>query len=534
MLGVPVMIRSEMRQRFRSAVVAASILVVSAAVAGLPAGPATADPSTALLAWGENLYGEVGNGTETTSPPYGVLTPVPVASPAGQNVIQTSQAAGVIIVTYALHADGTLWKWGPTPSQVTVPGPVRQVSVSSFGDHGLIVGQDGTLWGWGRNLHGQLGIGQTDTIIRPDTALVRIPLTGVVEAAAGDSFSVALTSDGKVWTWGDGRRGEIGDGTVSSTPRTSPGQVVMAGQFVHVTARHSTAFAVRSDGALFGWGDNRVGQLGIGTTSDAEPSPQASGPAHVHFTQVAVGGSHVLAIATDSTVWSWGDNGAGAVGDGTTFSPRATPVHLGLSGITHVSAGLSGSVAVGGGKLWYWGDNAFGAAGNGTAGRTPITTPTIPPGMDRGVVWADAKETTVYAAMQVRTVPGVIGATEVQASDAITAAGLTPRVTRSPVCTNPGKVVNQSPEAGAQQASGTSVAFTVDTCVAVPGVMGATEAQANSAITAAGLIPSASHGKVCVDPGNVYGQSPSAGTPRPPGSTVNFNVDTAPRTCAIR
>jgi alpha-tubulin suppressor-like RCC1 family protein len=141
-------------------------------------------------------------------------------------------------------------------------------------------------------------------------------LSNVIAIAAGDTHTVALKSDGTVWTWGDNSFGQLGDGT--TTLRTTPVQVSGLGNVLAIAAGVWHTVALKSDGSVWVWGDNNSGQLGNGT-ADTSPHPtpnQASGLSSI--IAIEAGEHHVVALKSDGTVWTWGNNGLGQLGDGTT------------------------------------------------------------------------------------------------------------------------------------------------------------------------------------------------------------------------
>lgn len=252
--------------------------------------------------------------------------------------------------------DGTL-AGRPVPGQVTgMLDGVRQVSAGT--GHSLALLSDGDVWSWGDNGYGQLGDGGG-----PDRAApVRVVgLSGVRQVAAGDQHSIAVKTDGTVWTWGANGRGRLGDGTVTTRP--VPVQVPGISTAVQVAAGAATSYAVLANGYVLAWGSNSYGQIGDGTTVDRllpVPVADLNGA-----TQVAAGSFHAVALrAVSGTVYGWGYNQHGGVGDGTT-APRWAPVPVpGLNNVTAVAAGGFFSLALVKDKtVWGWGNNGHGQLG---------------------------------------------------------------------------------------------------------------------------------------------------------------------------
>ena len=320
-----------------------------------------------VWAWGDNTYAQLGDGAEMTraapSTVPGLTGVVAVAVAGGGGLTAGGQ-------TFALKSDGTVWAWGSnvgsgssnSSSPVQVQGLNAVAAVSAGAIHSLALTSDGSVWAWGNNAYGQLGDGTTTNHYSP----VQVPgLTGVAAVAAGLGYSLALKSDGSVWAWGWNYSGQLGDGT--NTPSYSPRPVPGLGGVVAVAAGWNHALAVKSDGSVWAWGYNARGELGDGTISSGiTPNPPKQVPGLTDVVAVAAGGSHSLALKAGGSLWAWGDNSTGELGDGTT-TIRPSPIRVpGLTGVTKFAAGLSYSLALtSDGSLWAWGDNAYGQLGNG-------------------------------------------------------------------------------------------------------------------------------------------------------------------------
>lgn len=221
--------------------------------------------------------------------------------------------------------------------------------------------EPGAGWAWGGNGSGQLGNGTTTG--RTSAAAIN-SLSDVVEVEAGREHSIALRSDGTVWTFGFNEMGQLGDGT--STNRTSPVQVSGLSGVVDIAGGHYHSLALLADGTVRGWGYNSFGQLGNGATSSAQRTPVVAGPLS-DVVAIAGGRDMSYALRSDGTVWGWGLNTTGQVGDGTT-TMRTRPVRVGsLTDITAIAGGRDHGLAVrSDGTVWAWGDNTQGQVGDGT------------------------------------------------------------------------------------------------------------------------------------------------------------------------
>jgi alpha-tubulin suppressor-like RCC1 family protein len=237
---------------------------------------------------------------------------------------------------------------------------------------------DGTVWAWGKNDVGQLGNGTTTNSLVP----VQVKgqggvgnLGSVVAISAGEFFSVALKSDGSVWAWGLNDVGELGNGTTTNS--LVPVQVNLAGVVVAISAGEAHSLALLNDGTVWGWGDNYFGELGDGSTLNARPTPVQvlQSPGGSNFTNVkavSAGGYFSIALKNDGTVWSWGSGLKGQLGDGRggpTPSPSPNPIQVSvLANVQAISVGEDQSLSIRGDikTLWAWGGNAYGQIGDGT------------------------------------------------------------------------------------------------------------------------------------------------------------------------
>jgi alpha-tubulin suppressor-like RCC1 family protein/PKD repeat protein len=226
------------------------------------------------------------------------------------------------------------------------------------------------------NGNGQLGDGTTEDRHTPVqvSGLATVTVTAV---AAGDAHSMALTADNTVWTWGVNDNGQLGDGT--TTERDAPGQLSGLTGITAIAAGAHHSLALKSNGTIWGWGLNDNGQLGDGTTTERETPVQVSGLTGV-IIAIAAGEKHSLALMGDGTVWAWGNNDNGQLGDGT-LAERHAPVKVAsLAAITAIAAGNLHSLALtGDGAVWSWGDNEFGQLGDGTTDdrSTPVSVSSL-------------------------------------------------------------------------------------------------------------------------------------------------------------
>ncbi len=330
-----------------------------------------------VVASGDNTYGQLGDGT--------TINRTSAVAAAGLSGIVGISAG--YYHALAVKGDGTVRAWGfggngqlgdgttvskPTPIQV--PGLTGIVGVAAGDRHSLAVKNDGTVWAWGNNGNGQLGDG-TNTF-RPSPVQV-IQLTGVVAVSAGAAFSIALKSDGTVWGWGTNGAGQLGDGT--NTQRLSPVQVAGLTGVISIAAGPAAhTLALKSDGTVWGWGYNAYGELGDGSSTTRFNIVRASDLTSI----IAIAGvnDHSLAVKSDGTVFSWGLNNVGQLGTGN-ISQRLVPGPVtGFTGGLAVAAGDSHSLALkNDGFVWAWGSNAVGQFGVATpaSSTVPVVGPFI-------------------------------------------------------------------------------------------------------------------------------------------------------------
>jgi alpha-tubulin suppressor-like RCC1 family protein len=257
-----------------------------------------------------------------------------------------------------------------TPQPVRLPADVWQVTSGS--DFGVALRGNGTVWSWGANYNGQLGNGSTDPDSNPRPVA---GLRGIVQVSAGDWHVLALDGAGDVWSWGGNERGQLGDGTTDGELR--PHRIAGLSGFIQVAAGGRTSLGLRADGSVWAWGANDWGELGDGTRTDNATPHQVPGIAGVVQVVSAIGGTHSVALRADGTVWGWGGNAFGQLGNNSTGSwfVLAPLPALGVSGATQIAAGATDTLALVGGQVWGWGGNVFGELGVGDADARPVPAP---------------------------------------------------------------------------------------------------------------------------------------------------------------
>ncbi|MBI5562413.1 MAG: chitobiase/beta-hexosaminidase C-terminal domain-containing protein [Deltaproteobacteria bacterium] len=322
---------------------------------------------SAVVAWGANWYGQLGDGTTTDrhTPEQG-----------GYGISGVVALAGGSYHTLALKNDGTVWAWGYnskgqlgdgtyaasyTPVQVSNLTGVVAISAGLY--HSVALRNDGTVWCWGYGYYGQLGNGGSGSQNVPVQASGPGNVTAV---SAGHYHTIALTGNGDVYGWGYNYYGQAGDGSGGSYNKYKYAPVksaVTGAVSIGTSGYHS--LAVLASGEVRGWGYNPYGQLGDGTTTTSYAPVAAAGITNA--VSVKAGLTSSAALLSDGTVWTWGYNRYGDLGDGT-YNNRYTPGQVpGLAGVTMIGSGEDHYIAVdNNGAVWAWGNNGDGEMGDGT------------------------------------------------------------------------------------------------------------------------------------------------------------------------
>jgi alpha-tubulin suppressor-like RCC1 family protein len=326
--------------------------------------------------WGSNYLGTLGSGG---GPLESRTTPVAVRMPEG---VRFTAISAQEHHTLALSSTGKAYAWGwngsgqlgdgsttsrPTPVLVHMPEGVSLTAISAGGYHSMALASTGVVYTWGSNDSGQLGDGTLAYRLTP-AAVSAPPGVSFAAVAAGYGFSVALSSTGAAYAWGSNSSGQLGDGTL--TRRTTPVAVRMPTgvTFTSISASVHT-LALTSTGAAYAWGYNYYGQLGTGTDATGLVPVAVRMPEGVSLATARAGFYHSVALSTTGTVYTWGWNHYGQVGDGTTtnrYLPFAVAVPDGVA-FEAIAGGGGHSMALSTtGTLYAWGRNSVGQLGDGT------------------------------------------------------------------------------------------------------------------------------------------------------------------------
>jgi alpha-tubulin suppressor-like RCC1 family protein/PKD repeat protein len=273
----------------------------------------------------------------------------------------------------ALKADGTVWAWGVNSSgqlgnggtsssslPVLVSGLNDVIAISAGGNVSMALKSDGTVWAWGTNDSGQAGNGTSGG---SNTVPVKSGVNNVIAIAAGFYHCAAVKSDGNVWEWG-------------WMPGATPTQVAGISNVVSVADGSGTyplTLALKSDGTVWAWGQNDYGQLGNGSTTSSPYVPVQVASLN-NVVSIAVGDKTAVAVKGDGTVWTWGSNDWGLLGNGSgdSYSTVAVQVNS-LTGVSGISLSSWTALAVkSDGTIWAWGNNWESQLGDGTGNNSSV------------------------------------------------------------------------------------------------------------------------------------------------------------------
>jgi len=340
-----------------------------------------------VWAWGDNTYGQLGinNNNDSATPVQVLILNNIVAIAAGWTH------------NLALQSDGTVWAWGRNnfgqlginnshaDQKIPIPVPgLSGVMYIAAGAYHSLARTSGDFLAWGYNADGELGVedyAQRDvpTHVSNTSGLWYYNVTAI---AAGAYHSLAIGGGGQVWAWGANNRGQLGLGNGTTSPKNTPQQISVGG-FPGVKAiagglYHSLAID-NDPGYVWAWGDNTYGQLGSGNPPVAYNATPAHYWSSYGVQAISAGVAHSLAIDSSGSVWSWGYNDHGQLGDNSTTT-RSTPVQVGsgLPSMTTISGGGHFSLSAGSPTAIYsWGANSDGQLGNGNAPTDSLIPTTV-------------------------------------------------------------------------------------------------------------------------------------------------------------
>lgn len=278
-----------------------------------------------LWVCGRNNYGQLGLGYTSNSV---VTTPSQLISTDSDWIVVKSGCSHNI----ALKSNGTIWTWGRnnkgqigdnTVTNRTTPREIGTDSDWSIVNGGyyytMAIKTNNTLWTWGDDDYGQLGLGfitpnmKTPCLIGSDSDWINV--------AGGREHTIALKTNGTIWSWGGNGYGQLGLG--HSSTRTTPCQIDTNTDWVTITTGYKYSLALKTNGTIWSWGNNNYGQLGLGDIGINRNTPTQIG-SDSNWYNVTAGGesdlsSHTIAKKTNGTLWAWGNNYYGQLGLGDTI-----------------------------------------------------------------------------------------------------------------------------------------------------------------------------------------------------------------------
>jgi alpha-tubulin suppressor-like RCC1 family protein len=341
-----------------------------------------------VWSWGRNDDGQLAYFTPNTSCntcPSNAHSDSPGQS---QGLTQAvSSVSGGLETSQAITADTTVWSWGgsltygqpATPTQIT---GISGIAIGTGGGTGscceyrVALTADGTVWNWG-NLLGTSNYSSTPVKVGGGGSFVAL--------AAGDNHVMALRADGTVWAYGNNASGQLGNS--SQTSSTSFVQVKGVGGSGYLTgisavaAGGSHSLAVKSNGTVYSWGSNSSGQLGVdngkkgvsmSTTPVQVKDPTDSTGNLTRVISIAAGSTHSVGLKSDGSVWTWGDNSSGQLGvNNSSIASSFNPLQVAVSGIVQIAShgdARTTQALDSGSHLWGWGRNYWGELGIGSDG----------------------------------------------------------------------------------------------------------------------------------------------------------------------
>ncbi|MFV0485513.1 MAG: RCC1 domain-containing protein [Candidatus Saccharimonadales bacterium] len=387
-----------------------------------------------VFTWGSNYYGALGNGTYTDS-----SLPQDITARFGSETVTKLVVNGP---TFAFTESGKIFAWGyngygalgtgdtvhhNTPQDITSKFGSETVSyIYSNVYSSYAITTSGKVFAWGENASGQLGTGNTTNSLTPQDITSRFGTETVTRISVDGSSNayvhvVATTASGKVFTWGDNRRGELGTGnnTSYSVPQNISSRFGSE-KITQVATGAYTVIALAESGSVFTWGANTNGQIGNGTTTDYNtPQDITSRFGTETVTQIATGSFHNAALTESGKVFTWGRSVFGSLGNGSVpdqSTPQDISAQFGSETISQLAVGSTSSMVIAdSGKVFSWGHNANGQLGTGN--KTNYTTPqeitdnfglTMPPVIQVVSIFFNSAEVTEFEVIDENTIRMIV------------------------------------------------------------------------------------------------------------------------------
>ncbi len=322
-----------------------------------------------LFSWGNNESGELGLGDTAKFLKYN--SPRLVGNDSTWSIVSSDFG-----ITTAIKNDGSLWSWGEQyngelgiglPNKFKTQNPIRigndndWIDISTSNGHTIALKSKGTLWGWGLANYG------ADTVIQNHPVQIGTDTNWKV-ISVGSAFSIAIKSDGTLWSWGVGADGA---GNFCNKPkRIGTGNI-----WKYISAGLQHTIALKNDGTLWSWGYNGNGQLGIGIDTINEVYQPIQIGNDTNWRMISAGSRYSLALKTDGSLWSWGDNSFGQLGLGNQLNSNSPKLINNDKDWTDICAAAFHTSAIKrNGTLWNWGENNWGQLGRGNfvSNKSPV------------------------------------------------------------------------------------------------------------------------------------------------------------------
>ena len=322
-----------------------------------------------LWAWGLNDKGQLGLGYSGS----GITTPTRIGTDTNWVYAAAGDAHSLAIKTYGTLTNVYAWGDNTNGELGRDPGGTHYSPEQVSGLAGCIAVYAGqgysfarsmaSLYSWGNNSYGQLGLGHTTS---PVTSPSLTSFNDCVEVSVGSGHTLARKgADNTIWGWGKNDFGQLGRGFADAVPHPTPAKIGVDSDWAQIAAGDYYSFAIKNNGAVYSWGYNGAGQLGLGYTDPVS----CTVPTNINTltcTAISAGGGHALAIKLDKTLWAWGVNSSGQLGIGNWTTPYDTPQPVGsVSDWVLINCGNSFTIAVRTNGLWSWGHNGDGQLGLG-------------------------------------------------------------------------------------------------------------------------------------------------------------------------
>ncbi len=369
-------------------------LGLSAALIAAPTNPAIAGQTVSgtLQAWGDGLSGQLGTGTTGK-----VTRPVAVTLPTGVTITEVADGGKhTVAVTstgqvyaWGANADGELGNGTTAPSSlpvlVSLPAGTVVTAVAAGDQDSVAVTSTGQVYAWGNNHYGELGDGST--INRDKPVRVHLP-KGIkaVSVTAAYNYSMALTAGGRVYSWGYDGSGQLGNGFLTASEVPTSVKLPKTITIKAIATSGYAGLALTTGGRLFSWGDDGYGQLGNGNFKTSSHPGMVKLPKGVKIKAIAGGSRHALALTESDVVLAWGEDTWGQLGTGKIERASNRPARVRVPAgdkVVGISAGGGFSMALtSAGQILTWGHNNWGNLGNGTMrnATTPVLVQ-LPAGM---------------------------------------------------------------------------------------------------------------------------------------------------------